>query len=177
MSTTTLSKIACAETYNDVEKLICKICWTFIDKFDGDFDEYFSVGNEVYSRAYEKFDSSYGNFSTWIWRCVWNALIDELRKKGRLKVTRLKYHSNLVEQIPDRNRLESDFIRFTCGLSEDAYDIVELVFDTPRDLAELLGITKRSELCGILRDYLHNVGWTMIQITEAFSEIRNFVGR
>ena len=177
MSATTLAENPRAETYNDVEDLLRKICWTFIDKYDGEFDEYFSAANETYLRAYDKFNSACGGFTNWVWSCVWNALLDELRKKGRLKVKRLFYATEIANKAVDRNHMKFDLDYFTRGLSEDASIVVELISDSPSELAGLLGIKNKSSLCGILRDHLHGIGWSMGQITEAFSEIRDFVGR
>ena len=103
MSATTLTEISRAETYNDIRDLLYKICWTFIGKYDGEFNEYFSIANEAYLRAYDEFDSSCGGFANWIWSCVWNSLLDELRKKGRLKVKRLFYETEIVNKAVDKN--------------------------------------------------------------------------
>ena len=167
--------LTCAETYNSVEPLLKRICCNYITKYGGDFEEYFSVANESYMKAYDKYVPNKGAFSTFLWRVVWNSLLDESRKKTRLKRTMITYNSIAVEDYQDTK--QDTFLVLTKGLSKDACKVVELLMDSGDEIAKVLDLKGKPSAFNYIRKCCMDIGWSVRQVTEAFIEIQKFVGR
>jgi len=165
----------CTETYNDVEMLLKRICISYISKYGGDFEECFSIANEGYMKAYDKYAPNKGAFSTFLWRVVWNTLLDEARKKTRLKRTMVTYNSIAVEQYQDTK--QDTFSVLTKGLSKDACKVVELLMDSGDEISKVLDLKGKPSAFSYIRECCMDIGWSVKQITEAFIEIQKFVSR
>ena len=166
-----------AETYNNVEKMIHKICWSFANKYGEDFEECLSVANESFCKAYESHDSSRGKLTTFVWSCVLNGLRNNAKKKNT-KTYKTFWSCNTDEENARATwDDEFPFEHFTRGLSDDASKVIELICDSKDDVAKLVENGGKVGVIKALSRYLSNIGWSVRQIAEAFTEVRSFVNR
>jgi len=128
-----------------------------------------SRANLEFTRAYAAYDSSRANFTTFLWYYVRNGLIDECSRCERTNKQQA-CNSELVESLPSKHNMFWDQVAY---LSNDAKEVVDLVVGVPEELIDIwIG---SNDARGMLRTYLHAVGWTMSRITEAFSEVGELI--
>lgn len=161
------------EMYQSIDNLINKICWNFVWRCGGEFEDYKSECLLKFTEVVvgQKYQSGRGIlFSTWLYTVMQNALTSMVRKRmkdqGRLRIDS-QFIDNLQPVATDSNfedRMET--------LSEDARVVVEMVCNPPD---ELDGLKPRTGLRR-LRNYLWSNDWDMPRITDTFSEIRIFLG-
>lgn len=164
------------QTYEDVQRMVSKLAWTFTDRRKRDQDECLAVANLGYAKAYSTFDPARGiSFTTYCYACVRN----ELRGyRGRQAE---QYTNEKQVESLDRSQARGQrhvFDRVRSELSDDARLVVEMVITTP---SELLGMfrsgkaspaRKRQQLWARIREEL---GWNLRRTVEAFDEIREAV--
>jgi len=163
----TVAETARAETYADVERMICGICWWFVDKFGGEFDDYLSEANVAYMQAHETYDPKRSHFTTWLWWTVRYALLNFVRAE-RTRMERFALGSDSMEKMEAPPRFDVD--RFAGELSADAADVLRLTLDCPHELLACLGLPEvdRGDVCRCLRD----AKWSVARVAESFGEIR-----
>lgn len=166
------------ETYADVEKLIYHACHQFQRKFGGDIEEMISIGNEKFMSSYEKFDSSQGSFSTFLYINISNALQDhhwhEWRRFALSLDNEMSDGRSYANEVRDDSVSGFDLSQFAEDMSEDAVMILKLVLDSPAELANIAigkGGNPRNWRSSI-RDWLESMGWSNERVAEGFEEIR-----
>ena len=161
---------AISESYAKVESLIYHTCHKFWQAHGGDLEEHISVANYYFVHAYNTYTNTNSSFVTWLRWCIWHGLLDEIAKNKRAH----RYRScdtkketyggvGLVDLLDD--------------LGSDAKSIVELIFDVP-DLLQDLILENGNGPCalrGSLKAYLFTKGWTKKQIGDSFSEIKEAI--
>lgn len=167
----TLKEEVLNETYGDVKKLIYKLCWRGVNRFGGEFDEYLSSANLAFCRAAKPgaWDSRKGHFSTYLWWCVWYAILDVERDKKR----RMDRGPALVADlggVEDKRRF--DFTHFLTMLSEDAALVAELTVEAPGELNRLMRRGDRQGFCRMLWERLRGIGWSMARVVDSFDELK-----
>jgi DNA-directed RNA polymerase specialized sigma24 family protein len=156
------SSVAVTSTYEDVEKLLFRMCWWAVDKWGGDFYEWLSEAHLAYMIAYERYESTHGaSFNTWLWRKVRYSLQEKRRKDQR----QLCHQLGEVEVVEDRPKPLMS--RVMGEASEDARTVIMLLLDVqPRAVRDPAKV--RNHLWRQLKD----IGWTVARVTESFDEIR-----
>jgi len=168
MITTSLQRDAMTETYLDVQGLIYDTCHKFNKVFNGDIEEYISIANTVFIKAYQTHNPNISKFTTWLRRCIWGKLFDYTRKEIK------DYKRNCSERVAkDTNFTTTYFIDLLDELDDDAKDIVHMIFDMPALLKEMTIENNCTMLSfkSTLRKYLKNIGWTADTINKSFQEI------
>lgn len=176
------SNIAIEDTYDDVRKLIYDIAHAFVRRYGGDFNEYVSEGNFVYMKAYESWRPDGGaNFTTYLWGCVWHALLD-LQKR---RIRRERFCPWSLDQTgEDETRVNAatvparqERVFSTEGFTTDAKIVIDLVLEAPAELLTMV-TEKGGEIRNwrsSLREYLREMGWTANRIAESFKEIGDLI--
>ncbi len=166
MATANFKRQACTETYEDVEKLIYRLCWNAVEKFNGEFDDYLSVANEAYMKAYETYEGRHGvKFSTWMHKIVRNDILTEVATRRNHEIC----NTDRLEKMQNRERF--DVCLFITSLPADAAEVVRLTLETPRELLmELVG-KDASDFRDSLRKSLERIGWSIDRIAGSFAEI------
>jgi hypothetical protein len=175
MFTTPLALDAVTETYHDVEGLLDQIAWRFIRRYGGEYNEIRSEANIHFLAAYSRFDSSEGEFKSWVNRRVFLCLLETLRKK-------IMRNNRLPRTDADPDSLvvnTSSFIAldFLDELSEDARTIVSLVLEGSMDVNlatyERGGDNpKPHHIRWAIWEVCKDFGWTFNRMKESFQEIR-----
>lgn len=167
---------ASAETYGDVEKLICRLCWKAVRRHGGEFDDYRSAANEAYCDAYASFDPARGAaFATHLWWQVRGAISRVVHQTSIQERTVAAGEDIDLDVLPGRRRF--DLTVFRSELSGDAREVVNMVVESPNEVWDLLhhrdiGSCVRGGLIRRLRD----LGWTVARVAESFEEIREALG-
>jgi DNA-directed RNA polymerase specialized sigma24 family protein len=167
------------ETYQDVENLLYHISNRFQRRHGGDIEELEGEAKVAFMRAYRTFDPSHGaQFPTYLYHVVWNHFVSTFCK-GRLKVVSLDQMTEDTNyQAPDKASPSFRIWELLEGMSEDAAVVVNLVFQSPAELAEAAagkGNQPRNWRSS-LRTYLKSMGWKETRITTIFNEIAIAVG-
>jgi len=160
------------DTYRDVVDLLNHMSWQAVKKWGGEFDDFLSVANEAYCRAYRGFDRQRGvRFSTYLWHCVRRAFLDHLAEERRWRGE----DSEVLDQLlrPEVRGIE----RIMGELSDDARTIARLFIDTPAELAELITPRNPARTRRAVWGYLRDMGWSMGRVVVGFEEIRGAVSK
>ena len=153
----------CGLTYLDVEKLIFRMCWRYVQRHGGCFDEAVSEANAAFVRAYADFRPGKAKFSTWLWWKVRGALSGH-RARSHRRAARVRTAApGLLDRIASRERF--DPAAFCRELSGDAALVIEITLR--QDAA--------ASKSAIWRE-IKALGWTIGRAVEAFAEIREALG-
>jgi len=171
MTTSYVPTPAITQTYEDVEKLIKYLCWKFQKQRGGDFDDLLSVANMGFMRAYNTYVPTRSKFTTWVWHCVWNILLDEMSKSHwRSQREKTSYDTELLEKVDPIDE------RFDLGetlkeYSKDSQVIMKLVLTSPEEILRLCHGEEKTFRSPV-RAYLGKLGWTARRIAESFRDIK-----
>ena len=157
-------------TYEDVERMLFRICWNFRERFGGDFDELLSQAGEYFMGAYQTYDSNRGAFTTWVYHSVYRRLWNHRRTENKRRQT-LTYNSKVMEEAgKTTNGHPFDWELLLKDLTSDAKIVIQLIYDTPDDLEQMRGEGRLGRR--LIRSYLRELGWTTRRVTESFGEIK-----
>ena len=169
---TTFQQQAHSETHKDIEKLIYRLCHQAVDRHGGDFNEYLSIANEAYIRAYDTYQSGYGaSFSTWLYNILRNAISSYVKKENRQNMIQIDYVDSL-EDTPQP--IPFSISHFLSCLPTDATEVVKILTEIPRELIiDMLSFGDVRELCrDRLVRHLRSLDWTLERIAKSFFQIR-----
>jgi len=173
---TSLRQNAITETYNDMQSLISNVVWKFYKKYGGDFEEWKAEANLIFIKAYNTHKKNKGQFSTWLYFCVWKRLLDysrEIHKQVPINYGECR-NEDTIKNLEDRKNHSFSSLEFLDGVGEDAKTLIYLIWNFPHDLP----ISKGNNPCHMkvaLRNYLRDAGWTGKRIKETFKEITEIV--
>jgi len=171
MIATKFRREACGETYDDVSKLMNQLCYSHLRGCPMcDRDELFAAAEDAFLRVYDRWVPRRSAFITPLYRAVQRAIWRHCNTQRR----RAKHYSPVD---PDRLRRRQtsgvsnvERIRMMAeDLSDDARQVVIMVMEAPEDMLVMFNETKDKR--DLLRGYLRGFGWSMLRITETFSEI------
>ncbi len=161
-------KRAAEETYLEVENLIRKQVWGLVKTYGGDFDELMAEASYLFIAAYNDWPGDIP-FTTWCGNWIRWALIDQLR----VRISHQRHYTHVDDELIVKKTSDwrpADFIE---ELSEDASLVVQLVFETPAEIASVIACKggQPRNYRSTIRSYLCSIGWTTRRITETFAEI------
>ncbi len=169
------SEIPITDTYDDVRKLIYKLCYNFHIKSGIEFEELVAEANLAFLKAYKAFNPKRGAFTTLLyWSVVHHLQRIAVQRSKRSKVWKTNLpNSNLIQM---HVKIAGDFNlpKFTESLSRDGKFLVELIFDGPNEIGKALRtirIEKRNWR-KILKIHLKTIGWSGCRISKSFREVR-----
>ncbi len=160
-------KDAITTTYEDVERLLCFLCWKFQKQYGGDFEDWKEIASEAFLDAYLSYDPAKAKFTTHIYTKVQWRLRNHIDKELNRRKT-LVFDSALVHHTCQKKTC-FDIGSFLRELGEDARLVVLLVLETPAELVELCGMKGLTRMG--LRKYLYRLGWPMYRVANVFREI------
>ena len=153
-------------TYEDVERLLDRLTWDVCPSPD-QWEDYRSVENVAYCEAYNNFQPGKCQFSTWVY--IWvKGKLRHYRTSEQTKARRFVPTDPVdLRDAPDRTHRLADLLH---SVSEDARVVIQVLLETPGDLARMTRRPKRTkrELWGRLR----GMGWTMGRVVESMDEIK-----
>lgn len=147
--------------------MIYKLVTNFWRRFGGDYDELLSAANLAYVVCRDKHDPSrHTKFSTFLYRCVCNRMLDVERKNHRRKKWETSVDNQFWNMLVPKSSAIYDF-------HQDAKTVVKLLLVSHRSTMQT---KSRRECKKILRWCLDCEGWTAKQITDTFKEIGRVLG-
>jgi len=157
---------ACIDTYQDVERMLCQLCWRFVEKNGGDFEEAKSVANVAFVRAFLRFDSSKAQFTTWAWWAITHDLLSWKQRESKWGVRHV-----LREEL-DGNPAPCKRQHIAEQVSEDGKAIVSMVIESYDDFRHVLRRHGASQVRRNITRRCKAWGWTVGRISDAFAELR-----
>lgn len=182
--------------YKDYERLINYVAWKWHHKTGIDHEELVAEGNLVFVKCSEDYDPELSKFSARLGTFL------ELHYQNMLNTQRCKKNFGFTvpfDNQPDWRGSDGDqdsgkdnisfspsnylsesenvekevmFKELIKGLPEDAKDVIKAIFDTPREIMEVLGITKITKNA-IFRYFIEIKNWKQTKILNAFEHIQN----
>lgn len=167
-----MAHIAITETYYDVENLIFDTIRKFQQRYGGDFEDYASLANEIFLRAYRTYQPGKGKFTSWLVYLVRIQMLEMVRR-GAMRNARLPRVYPEMEKMTKESFSLRDF---TFELSDDAQTIIHMIFEMPNDVKlavmERGGPDEPRNIRSGVREVLSDLGWAGDRIKESFNEIR-----
>lgn len=168
---------ACAETYEDVKRLIYKASHKYSHAQGLPFEEVLSAAHFVFMRAFHyKYRVKEGRKPATFSTRLHNSLNWELKDYLAKEIPHLN-HAEINEELVGAEAHDpAARLRIESELSEDARAVVKLILDTPGDLSVLChweGVKSRKTFLRVLREHLADIGWGNQRIAESFKELRN----
>ena len=129
------------------------------------FDDREGVANLGFIKAYRNFDENKGKLSTVIYNTVRYELLNQCKKNRR---NARMYHNDFIVTHASDNR--STFWESLWELSDDARMIVKTICEAPEEIVSLW-LRAKSRRRILVFQYLHDLGWSIPQLSESFKEI------
>lgn len=170
---TSIVRLAAETSYHDVRKLVQKEVSCFVKARPGfPYDQAVSAAGLAYARAYRSYDPDRAAFTTWVAQKVRGGLLDQVEADARVW-SRERGHARIPDDVPEP---EGWTVReFLEGLSDDAQQVVLLVFDQPIEVSVSLaqmGGESPVNVRSAVREFLGDLGWTAGRIASTFREIK-----
>jgi DNA-directed RNA polymerase specialized sigma24 family protein len=155
--------------YEDHKQIIVKLAWDFANS-EEEKKELIAEGNYQYCLCLMRFDpNKKTKFGTFFYECLFNRFMNLQRDRSRKGIT--VDVDLLAENVVERNMIFKDSLT---NLSENAKEIVKVIFETPDDFyqaaKEEIQVNKR-----MITDYLISRGWKFQTIWDGFSEINKML--
>lgn len=177
---TTLERDVMTECYEDVQKLVAYTARKFARRYGGHLDDLLSDANSAFVRGHIAIMEGRMNaecYATEIRRYVWYDLFDRFRTNNGLRNINKKPAKRLGDALaevacPEEPQPLSELLE---GLSEDAALAVELVLNTPAELAAVAEGKggKPNNYRSTIRQHFKDLGWAAERINECFAEIKD----
>lgn len=175
-----LREEALTETYEDLQKIVYKTAWGFWRFYGGDIDDLIAQANLIFIDAFDSYNPEHGaKLSTWVASSIWWRLLDYMRKgNGNRPHTQIDKVS--AETFPTTNENFS-VIELLDEMTQDAHIVLQLFFETPRDVVvDLLNTKERMDyvqraMQNRLMNRLRQMNWSVRRIKEAFNIVKKAI--
>jgi DNA-directed RNA polymerase specialized sigma24 family protein len=157
-----------SELYEEMRGLTIHTIQQFMRRYGGSFDDLESHANEIFVKAYAKWNPEVAKFTTWYRNMLWHDFLGQ-------KMRAVKFDKRFnVKPLPERPLPGGDLLPTTVlsDLSADARQVASLVIESPSELLAMMRMSSSRTGKHELRTYLaRQLGWTGGRITTAFSEL------
>ncbi len=166
---------ALGETYNDVKGLIEKVIGRFQKEFGGNFEDLRSEANLIFILAYDSYNETKGQFTTWTYFSIWKGLLDyrrQLKKRGfTISINSYNPAELIIAKTPTNPLSLIDLLD---ELKGDSNIIAHLVWESSTEIGKINPQNGNSpcHMRKALKKYLFQLGWTGRRIKESFEEVR-----
>jgi len=155
----------------EVEPLIFHTVNKFISHYGGDYDELLSIAYAGYLSAFRRFDEQGGSsFPSWVRYEVWTCMFNEFIKRQNLR----KRHQEYIQTNDLLSQIIKPLIELIDELSEDAFEVVNLILNTPDELQKSIkhngGSNKKVKK--LVYSHLKDNGWQRDKILKSFNNIQ-----
>lgn len=167
------SQDAINSTFADVELLVYDTVHRFIEKHGGTFDEWIGDAHEAFMSAYESYTPGKSSFSYHVRYRVYKRL-QEMYRRRMMRHNRLAQVDADVSLFSSREFAVFDLDEFLGRLSDEAAEVVRLVFEPTMDIRlslHQLGVEEPRTIRAALREYLDDMGWSRERVRTTFTEI------
>jgi len=165
------------KTYIDMQKLIAEVAWDFWNVYGGDIDDIIAQANLIFIDAFSTYDSSRSKITTWLTFKIKKGLLDYMRNGNLRESSKIKF-DNVFAEIYPASKKDVSVMEFLDELNEDAHVVLQLFFETPREiLVDIQNSSRRidharAHIRRRLMNRLRQMGWTVRRMKTAFEEIK-----
>lgn len=148
------------QAYSDYKAMIKSFAAKYSKRYHLEFEELEAEGNLTFCSAYQKFNPSRGNFSTYLYTCLNNCMKNYCAAAARIRA----YEECCGDQIDQYSYFptEENFNR----LDSNQQSVLEVALDlAPEKKANKKHITNE----------LRNRGWSRRQVIETFHSLKQTV--
>lgn len=171
---------AVTDTYEDVKKMIYKICHSYAARHQVAFEDVLSEGHRTFMKCFYNYNpdrfKTKAKFSSYLYFALSCELSTHLKKEYRHRG-----HQEIKDELLGATEGDANFrMMLESELSEDAKGIVSLILDTPSDICVLYkwhDVRGKQSCLTALRSYLEDIGWGASRITESFNEIKKIIAQ
>lgn len=158
--------------YNNYEKLIKKISWSWHKTTGIDLETLIAEANVAFVECQNNYNPQQGKFSTLLWHAIGNKFKNLIayRYQNRHDGTEVELE-NLALSNPSMQEKKCIFKSTLLSLSKEAQQIISIVLETPVDLLAMIPKPRLSK--HQLTKYLRFKGWKIPAIHKAYIEIKD----
>lgn len=169
-----MATTAITETFDDVQNLMFQYAHKFHKQYGGDWDEWVSEGQEIFMKAYTRYEPTKGSFVTWFAFFLQKLFMEKVRRQTMRNVRHRKVDMDLYLYVKPRKAF--DLEELGRDLSDDARMVVQLMLETPNDLKlcfaeQKKNIRFRDRILNGLIQFLSDIGWQQDRVFDAFDEV------
>jgi len=158
--------------YQDYSKMIQKQAWKWHTRSHTELDDAVGECNLLFAECFPLHDSKKGQFSTLLFSSVENRFKNIITKNNQNKNKHIS-----CEFIEETNSTDGGNQEKRCifkdslnKMTNEAKDIVAIIFDAPKDLINMIPKSKLSVYQ--LSKYLVKIGWKKKIIDKTLNEIK-----
>ena len=152
---------------------------TIISRFSNnqeDYENYMGIAHIAYCKARKGFNPKKGKFSTFLYGCITNAIIDEKRKQTHQDKYIYTFqgieYMNDESANPERRCILNDSIK---NMSEESRYIINMILSSPEEFFDQAKNITPKHLKGALKRTLRKKGWYWKTINASILEIKHLV--
>ena len=158
------------QEYQDYEKLIKKICWSWQKRTGIELETLIAEANLAFAGCQNNHNPKRGKFSTLLYHCIESHFKNIVTKSHRKRDEGVKISLENIALSSKYNQEKECILRNTINcLSKEAKEITNIVLNAPSDLVAMLPKPRLSK--HQLTKYLRLKGWKIPAILKAFNEI------
>ena len=175
---TTLQQDIATETYKDTLKLIRKCVWRHIYKCNipsTEFEELFSVANLFFMQAFDSYDYTKAEFTTWLYTQITFRLLQHTRDESKKFHSLQKQHTEAEVNRSLIHHTAQDTIDLLDELSPDGKLLLALFESGEADIKKVYNHCKIKQGTKPIFKYLLRLGWTRKQILTGLRDIKNLL--
>lgn len=149
--------------------LMRKLAWSFHYSTGLNFEDLLSEAYCAYYMAKKEYTPRKGKFSTWIWECIENHLINYCKQERfspMYNFINLEDANNML--IAPESRTKDDFLEFLMSLPKDCQHVAHIA--TSKKFMENQMGNKQAR--GIIYKTLREEGWRWRRIWTAFNALK-----
>jgi len=164
------------DAYRQLEKMICGICWKFVHRYGGEFEDWLSEAGELFMDAIHSYNGK-ASLTTWVWYQLhwrfYTILRKQMKTAGReIALDDLGDHEHSVEEILEANIGKC----FTAGLdylSDSGWELWELIAEPPTELQGELDPEHPEDTWDAIQRYCkYRMQWTWKEMRTAIAELQ-----
>ena len=147
--------------------LIKKLAWSFHRSTGIEFDDLFQEAYLAYDYALKTYDPKKGKITTYMWWCIVAQLKRYIYKQEEYKCK--KYQEGVILSIDETVDIPFDNIPFWESLTEEAYEIANIILQGPKPYLETSDKTKIDKR---IIEVMSNKGWKLWKIYRGLHELK-----
>ena len=161
-------------------KIVYSLAWKFHQQYGIALDDAQSEAMFLFLQASKKWPGERTvRFSTWAHKCIYNGMIDMLRKKIREdKIQRIPIETEETISIENKEVDASRTLQFKDELeqlSQEAKYVVSIILDGLVDYKHFKFHPSPKAVRGFLWSHLKKQKWSIRQVRQVFNEIKEVV--
>lgn len=159
-------------SFEDYSRLITFVAYKWHKRTGLDYEDLIAEGNLVFVRCAEDYNPELSRFSArlghYLEQHYQNIVLTMFCKKRLGNIVEMEDHYQSSHLSPDKECMFREILE---DLPEDAVEIVKALFDIPREIIDVLGITKITKN-SLFRYFKEIKNWKQAKILNAFDHIQ-----